>query len=846
MTSGTLSDKISALTLAVQESPLHNTKALENLIGLGKKRSRAQAVEVLRSLKDMFSQGTLLPSDRRLKTFANQPSLVAAFQGAASRWTERDPLPGGLQAIHLIAWAYEDYLKEQYFEVLKILEVWCNDEIEFSRSRAVSYVYELLREKPEQESNLLRLLVNKLGDPSKKIASRASYLLLQLEQAHPLMKSTIISSIESELLFRPHQSQHARYYAVITLNQTVLSTKEEKVALQLLDIYFSLFVTLLKPEEKKVQTNQKRGKFGKGGKKPQLKNAKAKGQDPEDELREKIISAVLAGVNRAYPFSQSDSERCVLLLRTSLDESANMFSRITKHIDTLFRITHSSNFNTSIQALMLIQQITYSNQISGDRFYRTLYESLLDPRVATSSKQSLYLNLLFKALKNDLNVKRVKAFVKRLVQTLGLHQPSFVVGVFYLIRELEKTFSGLQSLVDQPEENDDDEEEVFRDVPDEDDQEPKETAPVTDENSKKQANGYDPRKRDPEHSNADKSCLWELVSPPFQPFNAASRQLLHDANIYAQLPYISHFHPSVSVNASHLLSHMPMSGKPDMTLHTLTHFLDRFVYRTPKANAGARGSSIMQPLAGGDTSGLLVTVGGVAGKGKQLEPVNSESFWRKKAEDVAAEDVFFHEYFNRVGKDKARKEKKGAKGPVSRDEEADVDVSDNESDIWKAMLDSKPDLEGIDDDDDDADLDMSDLEEFDYDDDEDMNEDGDEEVIFNDESDEAEEEEEEKEEDVDEQEAKPTKAKKKAAEKQPSDDEDDEDAFDMDISDDEAFRDSDEDLPSDMEIGGVELPAEPEDKDKSGRKKRRKLKHLPTFASLDDYAALLANEKDGM
>lgn len=113
-------------------------------------------------------------------------------------------------------------------------------------------------------------------------------------------------------------------------------------------------------------------------------------------------------------------------------------------------------------------------------------------------------------MKNDLNVKRVKAFVKRLVQILGLHQPSFVVGVFYLIRELEKIFPGLQSLVDQPEENDDDDEEVFRDVPDEDDQEA--TVPTTDGDSKKQNDAYDPRKRDPEHSNADKSCLWELVS----------------------------------------------------------------------------------------------------------------------------------------------------------------------------------------------------------------------------------------------------------------------------------------------------------------------------------------------
>lgn len=313
MSSGTLSDKISALTLAIQESPVHNTKALENLIGLGRKRSRAQAVEVLRSLKDMFAQGTLLPSDRRLRSFANQPSLVAAFHGANSKWSERDPLPGGLQKSHLVVWAFEHFLKEQFFEVLKILEVWCNDEIEFSRSRAVSYVYELLKEKPEQEANLLRLLVNKLGDPGKKIASRASYLLLQLEQAHPLMKPTIISAVE-EVLFRPGQSQHAKYYSIITLNQTVLSSKEEETAAKLLDVYFSLFVMLLKPgkDTRNAPAGKKGDRFSKKGKHQKPKNNHAHGQTPDEEMRDKLISAVLTGVNRAYPFTNSDSERCVL------------------------------------------------------------------------------------------------------------------------------------------------------------------------------------------------------------------------------------------------------------------------------------------------------------------------------------------------------------------------------------------------------------------------------------------------------------------------------------------------------------------------------------------------------
>lgn len=309
MASGTLSDKISALTLAVQESPVHNTKALETLIGLGKKRSRTQAVEVLRSLKDMFAQGTLLPNDRRLRSFANQPSLMAAFQGVDQKWTEQDPLPNGLQNRHLILWAYENFLKDQFFEVLKIMEVWCNDEIEFSRSRALSYVYELLKEKPEQEANLLRLLVNKLGDPSKKIASRASYLLLQLEQAHPLMKPTVVTSVE-EVLFRSGQSQHAKYYGIITLNQTVLSLKEEKTAAKLLDIYFALFVTLLK-SHKPVKGQQGKNKFGN---KKYIKKAKEeeKGLAQQEEMQDKLVSGVLTGVNRAYPFTSSDTARYVI------------------------------------------------------------------------------------------------------------------------------------------------------------------------------------------------------------------------------------------------------------------------------------------------------------------------------------------------------------------------------------------------------------------------------------------------------------------------------------------------------------------------------------------------------
>jgi ribosome biogenesis protein MAK21 len=309
--SGTLSDKISALTLAVQESPLHNVRALETLINLAKKRSRAQAVDVLRTLKDLFAQGSLLPSDRKLHAFSTNPSLLDATADRKS-WKLGDALPGSLQSQHLIVWAYESWLKEKYFEMLKTLEIWCNDEIEFSKSKAVNFVYELLKEKPEQESNLLRLLTNKLGDPSKKVASQSSYLLMQLMAAHPLMKTTIISSIESELLFRPGQSLHAKYYAAITLNQTALSSKEEEVASKLLSIYFGLFVGLLKPADgwKGNSADHSRSKFSRESQRKSFgKHVDGSENAQAEDLQEKLTSAILTGINRAYPYTEANSQR---------------------------------------------------------------------------------------------------------------------------------------------------------------------------------------------------------------------------------------------------------------------------------------------------------------------------------------------------------------------------------------------------------------------------------------------------------------------------------------------------------------------------------------------------------
>lgn len=243
---------------------------------------------------------------------------------------------------------------------------------------------------------------------------------------------------------------------------------------------------------------------------------------------------------------------------------------------------------------------------------------------------------------------------------------------------------------------------------------------------------------------------------------------------------MKHFHPSVSVIAEGVLSNDPTVQKPDLESHNLIRFLDKFVYRNPKATESARGVSIMQPM-GKKLPGVTTSV-------------NHPTFWNKKLEQVAADEIFFHHYFQQAGKPSQAPSKDRA-GPVSASDDEDED------EIWKALTTSHPD--GPVDDSDDSGFDMAD---FDDDDDDD---------------------------DV-------------GAAEAGSDDED----ILGDLSSDDVFGDSDNDsaasdIPTDE--GGTRVEktiAGKGDGEETRSDRRKRLKALPTFASVDDYAGLLGAEED--
>lgn len=317
MSSGTTSDKISALTLAIQESPVHNVNALGKLIGLADTKNRDQAISALGALVDLLGPGLLLPSDRRLVRFEDQPALHFALRTpGGSSWAPGKRLPGALTDAHLALWYFEDWLKAAYFRILQMIEHWSRDEIAHSRIKALDFIHVLLREKPEQEANLLRLLVNKLGDRDRKISSRASYLVLQLLNTHPNMKSVVISAIEEDLL-RTGQAMRTKYSAINTLNQIILSSSEPDIANTLVRIYFDTFMSLLRSGAVAEGTEGSRPAQGRPAKPGSQASGAARSPSHHTtvdlDVTEKLISSILTGLNRATPFMSMDESMSVNL-----------------------------------------------------------------------------------------------------------------------------------------------------------------------------------------------------------------------------------------------------------------------------------------------------------------------------------------------------------------------------------------------------------------------------------------------------------------------------------------------------------------------------------------------------
>ncbi|XP_063937574.1 protein SLOW WALKER 2 [Daucus carota subsp. sativus] len=716
--SGTAADKVSAFSVMVGENPVANIKSLDALIGMvTSKVGKRHALTGFEALKEMFIS-SLLP-ERKLKILFQRPV---------------NHLPESKDGYSLLLfWYWEDCLKQRYERFVFALEEASRDVLAVLKDKALKTMYTLLSSKSEQERRLLAALVNKLGDPENKAASNADYHLSKLISDHPNMKALVIDEVDN-FLFRPHLGLRSKYHAVNFLSQVRLSHRGDgpQVAKRLVDVYFALFKVLIsmaagghkadsnsKEEHKKLSTSKEK--------------EKPNSSESHVEMDSRLLTALLTGVNRAFPYVSSNEADDILEVQTPM----------------LFQLVHSKNFNVGVQALLLLDKISSKNQLVSDRFYRALYSKLLLPAAMNSSKEEMFIGLLLRAMKSDVNLKRVAAFAKRLLQ-VALQQPSqYACGCLFLLSEVLKARPPLWNMILQNESADDDNEH-FEDVLDDaendveaipdkpnvcevassrnacetndssnsssderdcltfgsenevsdegddifaagvlnDPGEPKvgseHTGPqslVLNENKLKASlpGGYDPRHREPSYCKADCVSWWELMV------------------------LAAHAHPSVATMAKTLLSgaNIVYNGNPLHDL-SLSSFLDKFMEKKPKQNKWHGGSDI-EPAKKLDMSNHLI--------GPEIISLAEM--------DVAPEDLVFHKfYMNKMNSSKKQKKKKKTTDDEAAEElyggnDDDDDERDNEE--IDNMLDSgDPSLEA------DGDYDYDDLDRIAKEDDDDL------------------------------------------------------------------------------------------------------------------------------
>ncbi|CAJ1950681.1 unnamed protein product [Sphenostylis stenocarpa] len=676
--SGTAADKVSAFAVLVGDNPMANLRSLDALLGMvTSKVGKRHALTGFEALQELFI-ASLLP-DRKLKTLIQRPlkHLPETKDGYSL----------------LLFWFWEECLKQRYERFVVALEEASRDMLPALKNKALKAIYVLLSRKSEQERRLLSALINKLGDPDNKAASNADFHLSNLLSDHPNMKAVVIDEVDS-FLFRPHLGPRSQYHAINFLSQIRLTNKGDgpKVAKRLIDVYFALFKVLITG----AISNQKVDKSGKGN----AKEDKSKDlSESHVELDSRLLSVLLTGVNRAFPFVSSDVADGIVDVQTPV----------------LFQLVHSKNFNVGVQALMLLDKISSKNQIASDRFYRALYSKLLLPAAMYTSKArkaEMFIALLLRAMKRDVNLKRVSAFSKRILQIALQQPPQYACACLFLLSELLKARPPLWNMVLQNE-SVDEELEHFEDVietdnepitvsnklkddvavaqngedpksdtssseseddlpasfEDDDDSEDdgsedaefllaknerihkksKKSKSVSNNESQQSQlsaeksslpGGYDPRHREPSYCNADRVSWWELMV------------------------LASHAHPSVSTMAKTLLSgaNIVYNGNPLNDL-SLTAFLDKFMEKKPKQSTWHGGSQI-EPAKQMDVNNQLI--------GAEILSLGEA--------DVAPEDLVFHKFYTNKMNSTTKLKKKKKKSADEEAAEELFDIDDGEVD----------------------------------------------------------------------------------------------------------------------------------------------------------------------
>lgn len=673
LSKGTVGDKIASLSVVATRDPLcAGPTALSGLLNMARKKNRSEAKAAIDALKLLFTQ-VLIPPNRPLLYFFEQPVT--------------HPKAGRLHYIH---WLFEDKVKKAFQEYVDVVEAAARDTVSTQKEFALFVAYDLLkfsRALSLSSPRLIALLVNKLGDQSRQVCGKICTWLSDLVIKYPALKMPVTEEVE-RFLYRKNNSLRSQYYAVVFLSSLLLRQgRDRDLATKLIGIYLSFFRQATGADDSETSASKKKvsaskkissSKNGKKDKKDKKsKNGKREGAaaveaQKSDALDSRLLSAIMTGIHRAFPYADTDS------------------TTFAEHIDTLFRVARTSTFNKSVQAFQLLYHFMTSNDSLSDRYYSAIYERILTPEALVTNKQSLFFNILFKSLRVDPSAPRVAAIVKRMLQLCAYAQPPFATACLIMVSELAKKKPSLKAMVVHDDDDDEDEAGTKGDSGDGAVVKESQMVDLDETKNSKLANAYKPLKRDPRYTNADKTLLWELYT------------------------LRKSYHPSVAKFAETILKGESINYAGDPLLNfTLINFLDRFSFKNPKKrlteskvedeeddddSESDRSENEDEEDDEGVDEGKMNIPGKVdkVRSGNVLPPINSDASINRT--NIPEEEKFFQQYFSfkaaadtvveaERAEERRKKEerKRRRKGLPDSDDVRDFFADDNDDDGYAGL-----------------------------------------------------------------------------------------------------------------------------------------------------------------
>lgn len=162
-------------------------------------------------------------------------------------------------------------------------------------------------------------------------------------------------------------------------------------------------------------------------------------EEKEGSISSRLFLNSIKGLNKIFNFIKGGNKETKALIESK--------------IESVYKIVHKTvNTKAKIQLYLFLFQ--YHSHIHGsltDRYYRSLYDFINHGEILHCSLAELFFDLVLISIKQDENINRALAFMKRMLQLCFSAQANFIATTLIMIGKILEEKESLRIVMHQKE-----------------------------------------------------------------------------------------------------------------------------------------------------------------------------------------------------------------------------------------------------------------------------------------------------------------------------------------------------------------------------------------------------------